>query len=155
VAGILDPAAYESQFGLPPTVHGDFNGDGDFDFDDIPGFANALAGARSTAASTAVAVPTKDHVTGTRSPSDSAAFVPAPATSGSEAKVETAQDEANTRPPARSAARRLIDLAKRPDPREHTVSPFHTARWVSTTAERDAVWSGDIGLFSLPRKRIR
>jgi hypothetical protein len=42
VLGLNDPAAYEAQYGAPPSANGDIDGDGDQDFDDIDKFVGLL-----------------------------------------------------------------------------------------------------------------
>jgi hypothetical protein len=50
VLGLGDPAAYELQYGVPPSFKGDTDGDGDLDFDDIPAFVELLTPRDSSAA---------------------------------------------------------------------------------------------------------
>ena len=42
VLGLVDAARYESRAGFPPSLNGDINQDGVFDFDDIPPFVDLL-----------------------------------------------------------------------------------------------------------------
>jgi len=42
--GLTDPAKYFTDWGIGAYVHGDTDGDGDIDFDDIPGFVALLGG---------------------------------------------------------------------------------------------------------------
>ena len=51
VLGITNPAQYEATYGVPGSLHGDFDGDGDLDFDDIPGFVEKLSGGGAAAQS--------------------------------------------------------------------------------------------------------
>jgi hypothetical protein len=44
VLGLRDAALYEATYGVPPATNGDTDGDGDLDFDDIPGFVALLGG---------------------------------------------------------------------------------------------------------------
>ena len=44
VLGIGSPEDYEQQHGVSVTVHGDLDGDGDLDFDDIDEFVGLIAG---------------------------------------------------------------------------------------------------------------
>ncbi|MFV1981280.1 MAG: hypothetical protein ACC655_09025, partial [Rhodothermia bacterium] len=44
VLGLRDPEGYEQTYGSLPSVFGDTDGDGDLDFDDIPGFVELLRG---------------------------------------------------------------------------------------------------------------
>lgn len=50
VLGLNNPADYEAQFGVPPSLKGDEDGDGDQDFDDITGFVQRLTGPPSETA---------------------------------------------------------------------------------------------------------
>lgn len=54
--GLIDPEAYENQFGVPPTTKGDLDENGRFDFDDIEGFVDILTG-NSLAAGSSVSAP--------------------------------------------------------------------------------------------------
>lgn len=49
--GLTKPDEYEAMYGLPPSVAGDTDGDGDIDFDDIVGFVALLPQAQPTAIS--------------------------------------------------------------------------------------------------------
>jgi len=42
--GLSNPASYATTYLVPPQLRGDTDGDGDLDFDDIPGFVALLTG---------------------------------------------------------------------------------------------------------------
>jgi hypothetical protein len=42
VLGLIDVDTYVATYGMTPNIHGDIDGDGDQDFDDIVGFVDLL-----------------------------------------------------------------------------------------------------------------
>jgi hypothetical protein len=125
VLGLNDAAAYQATFGVPPSLHGDTDSDGDLDFDDINGLVGIItrASVQTAPMAAATASVSLDPAAGVR------------AVAAVEPLVERTEPRVTT---TRHAARRSHTLRRKPLARhEQTWQTMADEDWLDTArAER-------------------